>query len=77
MRFRSARSDHGRCAQRTPRRIACNLSEISNGETAIVRIVVRPTRKGTIVNAATAGESQPIDPDLTNNTAVETTEVTP
>jgi uncharacterized repeat protein (TIGR01451 family) len=76
VRLRSARSDHGRCAQRTPRRIECNLAEISSGETATVTIVARPTRAGTLLNTATVRESQAIDPDLSNNTAVETTEVT-
>jgi uncharacterized repeat protein (TIGR01451 family) len=77
VRLRSADSDHGRCAQRTLRRIECNLAELSSGETATVTIVVRPTKKGTIVNTATVSASQPADLNLTNNTATETTEVSP
>jgi uncharacterized repeat protein (TIGR01451 family) len=77
VRLRSARSDHGRCTQRRPRRIACNLAELANGETATVTIVVRPTKSGTIVNTATVGSDLPVDPIPANNVAVATTQVDP
>jgi uncharacterized repeat protein (TIGR01451 family) len=77
VRLRSVRSDHGRCAQRSPGRVECNLAEISHGETAAVRIEVRPTKAGTIVNTATVGASQPVDLNSANNTATATTEVRP
>jgi uncharacterized repeat protein (TIGR01451 family) len=75
VRLRSARSDRGRCAQRSPRRIECNLAELSSGETATVTIVVRPTRRGTILNTATVRASQPIDSNPANNTATASTTV--
>jgi endoglycosylceramidase len=73
--LRSARSDHGRCAIRRPRTIECNLADLASGETATVSIQVRPRKPGTIVNAATVSAGQPVDPDLTNNEAAETTTV--
>jgi uncharacterized repeat protein (TIGR01451 family) len=75
VRLRSARSDHGRCTQRRPGRVDCNLAELSSGETATVTIVVRPTRRGTIVNTATVRASQPIDSNPANNTATASTTV--
>jgi hypothetical protein len=39
--------------------------------------VVRPTRKGTFTNTATVSADRPADPDTTNNSATETTTVTP
>jgi uncharacterized repeat protein (TIGR01451 family) len=76
VRLRSARSDHGRCAQRTQRRIECNLAGLASGETATVTIVVRPTKQGTIVNTATVSASQP-DLAPADNTASATTTVVP
>jgi uncharacterized repeat protein (TIGR01451 family) len=76
VRLRSARSDHGRCAQRTQRRIECNLAGLANGESTTVTIVVRPTKQGTIVNTATVSASQP-DLAPADNTASATTTVVP
>jgi uncharacterized repeat protein (TIGR01451 family) len=76
VRFRSARSDRGRCVQRTRRRVECNLAELAGGEQATVTIVVRPTRAGTITNAASVTGNQP-DHDLTNNDSTQTTSVQP
>jgi uncharacterized repeat protein (TIGR01451 family) len=75
--LRSARTGHGKCTQPRPRKVVCNLAELSDGETATVTILVRPTKKGSIVNTATVQASQPIDRDPANNTATATTEVTP
>jgi uncharacterized repeat protein (TIGR01451 family) len=75
--FRSARSEHGRCAVRKPRTIACNLAEIARGDTVTVTIVVRPTRRGTITNTANVRASRPSDPNLANNSASATTQVDP
>ena len=52
------------------------LQTLQRDETATVQIVVRPTKRGTIVNTATVNASQPPDPDLADNTATATTEVT-
>jgi endoglycosylceramidase len=75
--LRSARSDHGHCATRRPRRIQCNLAELARGETATVSIQVRPRKPGAIIDTATVRASQPVDNDLVNNSAVETTTVEP
>jgi uncharacterized repeat protein (TIGR01451 family) len=77
VRFRSAKSSHGRCVQRRPQRIACNLGSFGIGESATVTIVVRPTRTGLITNRASVPQSRLLDPNLANNTAVATTQVTP
>jgi uncharacterized repeat protein (TIGR01451 family) len=77
VRFRSARSDQGRCSQRKPRVIECNLAEIIPDETITLILKVRPTRSGTIVNTATAIASSPVDLYPANNTATATTTVTP
>ena len=77
VRFRSARSNHGTCRQRAPRRIACNLGEFAAEETATVTIVVRPTKPGNITNTATVLESRPSDPNPSNNTDAESTQVVP
>jgi uncharacterized repeat protein (TIGR01451 family) len=77
VRLRSARSDHGRCAQRKPRVIECNLTGLGSGESATVTIMVRPTRSGTITNTATVSATQPVDLYPANNTATATTTVSP
>jgi endoglycosylceramidase len=75
--LRSARSNHGHCLARRPRRIECNLAELARGESATVTIQVRPRKPGTIVDSATVAASQPVDPDVANNSAAETTTVQP
>jgi hypothetical protein len=77
VRLHSARSNRGRCVSRTPRKIECNLADLAGGETATATIVVRPTKPGTIVETATVRASHPPDPNLSNNTATATTDVTP
>jgi uncharacterized repeat protein (TIGR01451 family) len=77
MRLRSARSDHGRCVQRRPRRIDCNLTDLARGESAQVTIRVRGTRSGTFSNVATVTAGRPSDPVLVNNAATESTTVVP
>ena len=57
--------------------VRCALSDLAEGDSATVTIVVRPTRKGTITNTATATALDPADPDATNNTATESTIVKP
>src|SRR5262249_19326359 len=74
---RSARSDHGRCVIGRPRSIECNLADLARGETATVSIKVRPRKPGMIVDLATVTASQPAESDLSNNSAAETTQVTP
>jgi uncharacterized repeat protein (TIGR01451 family) len=77
VRLRSARSDHGRCAQRRPRQVVCNLANLDSGESASVTIKVRTTRAGSITNTATVRAASPVDPVLVNNAATATTTVNP
>jgi len=76
VRFRSARTNDGSCSVRRTE-VRCALSDLAEGDSATVTIVVRPTRKGTITNTATATALDPADPDATNNTATESTIVKP
>ena len=76
VRFRSARTDRGRCTLRTGT-VECRLDDLSAGDVATVTILVRPTKKGTITNTAQATAAQPPDPDTTNNSASATTTVKP
>jgi uncharacterized repeat protein (TIGR01451 family) len=78
VRLRSADSDRGNCTLLGARTVDCSLTDLASGETATVTIAVRPIKKGTIRNTATAREgAHPIDVDLSNNSATATTEVTP
>src|SRR5207249_10362339 len=74
VRFKSARANQGRCsAQKTA--VSCALGDLGDGESAIVTIVVRPSKKGTVTNTASVAAVEPVDPDTSNNTASETTTV--
>jgi uncharacterized repeat protein (TIGR01451 family) len=77
VRLRSARPEHGRCVQRRPRILDCNLGGVAAGETVTTTIVVRPTRQGMLTNIASVTASRPPDPNLANNTAPATTQVNP
>jgi uncharacterized repeat protein (TIGR01451 family) len=77
VRLRSARSNHGRCVLRRLRTLSCNLSSIASGETVTVTVLVRPTRRGTLLNTVTATASSPTDLYPANNTATATTTVNP
>ena len=76
VRLRSARTNHGHCVLRRPRKLACNLTELAPGESATITIQVRPTKAGLIVNTATA-RARPVDLNLADNTATATTTVSP
>jgi uncharacterized repeat protein (TIGR01451 family) len=75
VRMRSARSDHGHCIVRRPRKVECTLGELGSGDSTDVTIVVRPTRTGTLINTASVGADQ-ADPSSQNNQASEQTTVT-
>jgi len=55
--------------------VTCNLGNLAPGEERSVEFAVCPTEPGTARNTATV-ESDEIDPNPSNNTAEETTEVT-
>jgi hypothetical protein len=50
---------------------------LAKGEAATVTIQVRPRKPGAIIDSATVSASQPVDPNLANNAATETTTVEP
>ena len=56
--------------------VTCNLGSLDKDATATVTIVVTPTAEGTITNNATV-QSDATDPNPSDNTATETTEVRP
>jgi hypothetical protein len=58
-------------------KVSCELGDLALGETATVTIIVRPARQGTITNTVSASAARPADPDTSNNTATESTTVTP
>jgi uncharacterized repeat protein (TIGR01451 family) len=75
LRFWSARSDQGRCVQRTRTTVECNLADLATNGTATITLVVRPTRPGSPSNTASVRASQPDDPNPADNTVTETTTV--
>jgi uncharacterized repeat protein (TIGR01451 family) len=74
--FGSVSTSQGTCT-RTKTSVTCNLRSLASGATATVTIVVKPTKKGTITNTASATATQPSDPNTANNTATATTTVVP
>ena len=68
--FISATPSQGRCSG--GRTVTCRLGELDRGESATVRIVVRPITLGRIVNTAKVRADEP-DANPDNNTATETT----
>jgi uncharacterized repeat protein (TIGR01451 family) len=74
--FGSVSTSQGSCT-RTKTSVTCNLRSLASGATATVTIVVKPTKKGTITNTASATATQPSDPNTANNTATATTTVLP
>ena len=74
--FGTATATQGSCSYKPLKReVSCSLGNITNGNTAIVTIVVKPTSQGTITNTVTVQAQSPRDPNLNNNTATATTVV--
>ncbi|MDX1582793.1 MAG: IPTL-CTERM sorting domain-containing protein [Thermoanaerobaculia bacterium] len=71
--FDSVSSSQGSCSH-SEGVVSCSLGTILNGGTATVTITVVPTRDGEITNSVTVA-SDLADPDSTNNSATETTQV--
>ena len=63
----------GDCSN-TGNTVTCDLGDLAPGELAVVEFAVCPVAEGTATNIATAS-SDTSDPDNSNNTATETTEV--
>jgi uncharacterized repeat protein (TIGR01451 family) len=74
--FGSVGTTKGNCT-RTKTGVSCNLGDFTNGATATVTIVVKPTQKGKITNTVTVTDASPSDPNMTNNTATQDTTVKP
>jgi uncharacterized repeat protein (TIGR01451 family) len=73
--FGSVTTSQGSCT-RTKTSVRCDLGSLARGATATVTIVVKPTRKGTVTNTASATADSP-DPNQANNSATATTTVLP
>lgn len=70
--FNAVESSQGTCSGTSS--ITCDLGGISNGGSATVIIVVTPQAPGQITNTASVSGNE-MDPDTSNNTASETTDV--
>jgi uncharacterized repeat protein (TIGR01451 family) len=70
--FNAVESSQGTCSGTSS--ITCDLGGITNGRSATVIIVVTPQTPGQITNTASVSGNE-TDPDLSNNTASETTDV--
>ncbi len=57
--------------------VTCSLGNLGSGASATIRIVVKPTQKGTMTNTASVRASSPTDRTSANNTATAVTTVLP
>ena len=57
--------------------VTCTLSSLAANDYGVVKIVLKPTAKGTLTNTATVNATSPGDPNTTNNTATVSIPVTP
>ncbi len=74
--FGSSSTTQGTCSQKPSRgKITCSLGTMTSGQTVTVTVVVKPTAKGTITNAVSVQATSPPDPNSSNNTSSETTQV--
>jgi uncharacterized repeat protein (TIGR01451 family) len=74
--FGSITTTKGTCTRRK-QQASCSIGNMASGESVTITIVVKPTRKGTISNTVSVSLTSPADPNTTNNTDTETTEVRP
>jgi uncharacterized repeat protein (TIGR01451 family) len=78
LRVRSAASSQGGCALRKrSTSFVCGLSQLEAGARATVTIVVTPNETGTLSETASVTDGGPPDRNPANNTATQTTTVTP
>jgi uncharacterized repeat protein (TIGR01451 family) len=66
----------GTCSIRKSQ-VNCSIGTMASGESVVITITVKPTRKGTITNSVTVSATSPPDPNTANNTATATTVVLP
>ena len=77
VKFKSVTTTQGKCGLISPSRtVKCSFGEVASGATDTAEIVVAPSASGTLTNTATVS-SGTSDPDTSNNSATETTTVTP
>ncbi|MDP8956994.1 MAG: CSLREA domain-containing protein [Actinomycetota bacterium] len=74
--FGSVSASQGTCML-TRTTVTCDLGSLTSGASTTVTIVIKPTAKGEITNAASVASASPADPDTTNNRAEKTTNVVP
>jgi uncharacterized repeat protein (TIGR01451 family) len=74
--FRSMATSAGSCS-RSGSTVTCSIPTLGAGDVATITIVVRPTAKGTVTNAATVAASGPGDFNPQNNSASTSTLVGP
>ncbi|MDQ3668516.1 MAG: PQQ-dependent sugar dehydrogenase [Acidobacteriota bacterium] len=70
--FNSVETSQGTCSGTSS--LTCDLGGITNGGSATVIIVVTPQAPGQLTNTASVSGNE-LDPDMSNNTASETTDV--
>jgi uncharacterized repeat protein (TIGR01451 family) len=76
--FGSVSTTQGSCSPKPQRQvITCTIGTLTSGDTATVTLVIKPTKKGTFTNVATASAASPTDPVSANNTSSVTTIVGP
>ncbi|GIK40830.1 MAG: hypothetical protein BroJett011_46630 [Chloroflexota bacterium] len=71
----TATPSQGSCSDLGP--VTCSLGTLTNGASATITIIVTPTIEGSILTNQAEIRSAQLDPDVTNNTASETTVVRP
>jgi uncharacterized repeat protein (TIGR01451 family) len=74
--YQSATASQGTCSF-SAGRVTCSLGALSGGQTATVRIVVKPKKKGTATNTASVSSALTPDRNPANDSASATTVVTP
>jgi uncharacterized repeat protein (TIGR01451 family) len=73
--FGSASASQGACSRKKTS-VTCSLGDLASGQSATITILVKPTKKGTILNSVTV-TSPSDDPNAANNTDTEGTQVLP
>jgi uncharacterized repeat protein (TIGR01451 family) len=76
--FSSASTTQGTCSSKPSKNtVTCSLGALASGASATVRIVVKPTSKGTLTDTASVSAASPPDSNPANNSDSETTVVGP
>jgi uncharacterized repeat protein (TIGR01451 family) len=73
--FVSVSSTQGSCAAPQQQVLTCDVGTLANGDTVTVALVVKPTKRGSFTDTATAQAASAPDPVPANNTSSFTTKV--